>query len=72
MIIQQGVYHHFKDHYNLIAIDLSKQKILDADSRGIQETEFYGMLKTKWQLCTVLAKSRETTLQFSKEIAKVL
>ena len=65
-------YHHFKDHYNLIAIDLSKQKVLDADSRGIQQIEFYGMLKTKWQVCKVLEKSRETTLQFSKGIAKVL
>ena len=35
-------YQYFKDHYNLIAIDLSKQKELDADSRAIQQTEFYG------------------------------
>ena len=35
-------YQYFKDHYNLIAIDLSKQKELDTDSRGIQHIEFYG------------------------------
>ena len=29
-------YQYFKDHYNLIAIDLSKQKEFDADSRAIQ------------------------------------
>ena len=29
-------YQYIKDHYNLIAIDLSKQKKLDADSRAIQ------------------------------------
>ena len=28
-------YQYFKDHYNLIAVDLSKQKELDADSRAI-------------------------------------
>ena len=28
-------YQYFKDHYNLVAIDLSKQKELDADSRAI-------------------------------------
>ena len=39
-------YQYFKDHYQLIAVDLSKQKELDADSRAIQEIEFYGMLKT--------------------------
>ena len=65
-------YQYFKDHYNLIAIDLSKQKELDADSRAIQYIEFYGMLKTKSQVCTVLEKSKETTLQFSKATAKVL
>ena len=36
-------YQYFKDHYQLIAVDLSKEKELDADSRAIQETEFYGM-----------------------------
>ena len=38
-------YQYFKDHYNLIAVDLSKQKELDADSRAIQQIKFYGMLK---------------------------
>ena len=65
-------YQYFKDHYNLIAIDLSKQKELDADSRAIQQIEFYGMLKTNSQVCTILEKSKETTLQFSKGTAKVL
>ena len=40
-------YQYFKDHYQLIAVDLSKQKELDADSRAVQHIEFYGMLKTK-------------------------
>ena len=59
-------YQYFKDRYNLIAIDLSKQKELDADSRAIQQIEFYGMLKTNSRVCTVLEKSKETVLQFSK------
>ena len=65
-------YQYFKDHYNLIAIDLSKQKELDADSRAIQQIEFYGMLKTNSQVSTVLGKSKETMLEFYKGIAKVL
>ena len=65
-------YQYFKDHYNLIAIDLSKQKELDADSRAIQKIKFYGMLKTNSQVCTVLEKSKETNLQFSKGTEKVL
>ena len=65
-------FQYFKNHYNLIAIDLSKQKELDADSKAIQQTESHGMLKTNSQVCTVLEKSKETTLQFSKGTAKVL
>ena len=65
-------YQYFKDHYNLITIDLSKQKELDADSRAIQQIEFYGMLKTNSQVCTVLEKSKEKTLQFSNGTAKVM
>ena len=59
-------YRYFKDHYQLIAVDLSKQKELDADSRAIQQIEFYGILDTKSQVCTVLEKSKETVLEFYK------
>ena len=61
-----------KDHYQLIAVDISKQKELDADSRAIQQIEFYGMLKTQSQVCTILEKSKETMLEFYKGTAKVL
>ena len=65
-------YQYFKDHYQLIATDLSKQKELDADSRAIQQTEFYGMLKTNSQVRIVLEESKETMLEFYKGTAKVL
>ena len=65
-------YQYFKDHYQLIAADLSKQKELNADPRAIQQTEFYGMLNTNSQVCTVLEKSKETVLEFYKGTAKVL
>ena len=39
-------YDYFKKNYQLIAIDLSKQRELDADPRAIQQIEFIGMLKT--------------------------
>ena len=65
-------YQYFKDHYNLIAIDLSKQKELNANSRATQQIEFYGMLKTNSQVCTVLEKSKETMLEFHKGTTKVL
>ena len=75
MITQQIIqldYLYFKDYYNLIAVKLSKQKELDADSKATQQIEFYGMLKTNSQVCTDLEKSKETMLEFYKGIAKVL
>ena len=36
------VYQYFKDHYQLIAVNLSEQKELDADSRAIQQIDFMG------------------------------
>ena len=65
-------YQYFKEHYQLIAVDLSKQKGLDADPRAIQQIEFYGMLNTNSQVCTVLEKSKETVLEFYKGTAKKL
>ena len=53
-------YQYFKDNYQLIAVELSKQKELDADPRAIQQIEFYGMLDTKSQVCMVLEKSKGT------------
>ena len=34
-----------KNHYRLIAVDLSRQKELDADPKAIQQIEFVGQLK---------------------------
>ena len=64
-------YQYFKDHYQIITVDLIKQKELDADSRAIPEIEFYEMLKTNSQVCAVLKKSKETMLEFYKGTEKV-
>ena len=51
-------YQYFEDHYQLIAVDLCKQKELDAGPRATQKVEFYGRLNTNSQVCTVLEKSK--------------
>ena len=61
-----------KNHYQLIAVHLSKQKELDADPRAIQQIEFYGKLKTNSEECIVLEKSKETVLEFYRGTVKVL
>ena len=65
-------YQYFKDHYQLIAVDLSKQKELDADPRATQKIEFYGKLETNSQVCTILEISKETALESYKGTTKIL
>ena len=66
----------FKDNYRLIAVDLSKQKALDADPRAIQQIVFQGVVGgaagKKIRIYTILEKSKETILEFAKRTAKVL
>ena len=65
-------YDYFKKNYQLIAVDLSKQREVDADPRAIQQIEFIGMLKTRSNVFTILEKSKETLLEFYKGTAKVM
>ena len=65
-------YNYYKNHYKVIACDLSKQKELDADPRAIQQLEFTYMLNTNAQILTVLEKNKETVLEFYKGTVKVL
>ena len=69
-------YGYFKDNYRLIAVDLSKQKGLDADARPIQQIVFQGVVagddNTKIRLYTIPKQSKETVLEFCKGTAKVL
>ena len=64
-------YNYFKEHYKLVAVDLSKQKELDADPRAIQQIEFKYMLGTSSTIYWVLEKSKETILEFYKGTVKV-
>ena len=68
-------YAYFKDNYRLSAVDLSKQKALDADPRAIQQIVYQGIVGgaagTKIRLYTILEKSKETILEFAKGTVKV-
>ena len=59
-------FNYFNKHYKLVAVDLSKQKELDADPRAIQQIEFKYMLETNSTIYWVLEKSKETILEFYK------
>ena len=63
---------YFVLNYRLIVVDLSKQKALDADSRAIQQITFTGTIKITAIIYYTLEQSKETILQFSKGMKKVL
>ena len=68
---------YFEKKYRLIAADLSKQKVLDADSRAIQQIIFTGKIKatvanTRVIIYYILEQSKETILEFAKGTTKVL
>ena len=64
-------FNYFDKHYKLVAVDLSKQKELDADPRAIQQIEFKYLLGTNSTIYWMLKKSKETILEFYKGTVKV-
>ena len=69
-------YAYFKDNFRLIAVDLSKQRSLDADLKEVQQIVYQGVVgradNTKMRLYTILEKSKEIVLEFYKGTGKVL
>ena len=61
-------YAYFRDNYKMIAIDLSRQKALDADPRAIQQTNFTANLDRAddTRVYSILEESKETKLNFAK------
>ena len=68
-------YSSFKENYKMIAINLSKQQALDADPIAIQQIDFPANLDRAWNtiiMFFIIEQSKETVLDFSQEIVKVL
>ena len=67
-------YSYFKDHYKMIAIDLSKQQALDADPRVIQQINFTANLDRheNTRMFFIVEEAKETVLNFLQGTVKVL
>ena len=67
-------YSYFMDTYKMIAVDLSKQQILDADRRAIQQINFTANLERtgNTKVYFILEEAKETILDFSQGAVKVL
>ena len=60
-------YSYFKENYKMIAIDLSKQQVLDADPRSIQQMGFTANLDRAGNttMLFIIEEAKETVLDFS-------
>ena len=67
-------YSYFKNHYEMIAIDLSKQRALDADPRAIQQIDFTANLDRAGNttMLFIIEEAKETVLDFSHETVNIL
>ena len=67
-------YLYFKENYKMIAIDLSKQQVLDADPRKIQQINFTSNLDETGNttIFFIIEQEKETIFEFSQGTVKVL
>ena len=64
-------YNYFKEHYKMIAIDLSKQQELDYDPKAIQHINFTGNLEQQGAIFFIIEEAKETVLDFLQGTVKV-
>ena len=65
-------YDYFKNYYKLIAIDLSKQQVLQENEDLIQQINFIGRLEAAANFFIIIVKKEHTILEFSQSFANVL
>ena len=65
-------YGYFKKHYKLIAIDLSKQQVLQAKEDLIQQINFIGRSTEAANVFIIIEKKENTTSEFSQNLANVI
>ena len=67
-------YNYLKNYYKMIAIDLSKQQVLDADPKSIQKIDFTENIDRGGQTTIVFIKEevKGTVLDFSERTVRVL
>ena len=65
-------YDYFKKYYKLIAIDLSKQQVLQETEDLIQQINFIGRLTEAANVFIIIEKKENTILEFSQNLPNVI
>ena len=65
-------YDYFKKCYKLIAIDLSKQQVLQENEDLIQQINFIGKFEEAANVFIIIEKKENTILEFSQNLPNVI
>ena len=65
-------YDYFEKYYKLIAIDLSKQQVLQENKDLMEQINFIGRLEAAANIFIIIEKKEDTVLEFSQNFANVL
>ena len=65
-------YDYFKKYYKLIAIELSKQQVLQENEDLIQQINFIGKLEEAANVFIIIEKKENSKLEFSQNLANVI
>ena len=65
-------YPYFEKRYKMIAIQLSKQQALDADTKAIHQITFNGNLEMNAKMFFITEKVKKKMLDFSQKTMRLL
>ena len=65
-------YDYFENYFKLIAIDLSKQQVLQENEDLIQQINFIGRLEEASNVFVIIEKKENTILEFSQNFPNIL
>ena len=65
-------YDYFKKYYKLIAVDLSKQQVLQENEDLTQQINFIEKLEAAANVFIIIGEKENTILEFSQNVANVI
>ena len=65
-------YDYFKKYYKLIAVDLSKQQVLQENEDLTQQINFIEKLEVAANVFIIIGEKENTILEFSQNVANVI
>lgn len=65
-------YDYFSKSYKIIVVDLTRQKVLDANPRAVQQINLKGSATENYKVIFIMEESKDTVLNFTQGTVKVV